>query len=181
MHSVPLQRQRAIDLPPRIPAVTMIRDWWPLGTHEARLTMQLPAGAATTVVVPGGAPICRSERRMLDAHKGLHSVMLVADNVPAGPDKFDAALVAWALRRSQVIVIWGCGAYPATIAAVEALLRPARRVVMVMCDAYTEAEWLAFADEHAPIEARVQALLTDSSIAPGTLAAEIRRPRRAAR
>lgn len=130
-----------------------------------RLTLQ--AGSAYTIIPTRGDGIGRTGRRLLDSYPGPHVVYAAAEDTVA--DDMDPALMAWAVKRSDLVILWGCGAYAATIAEVEAMLPKRRRVLMVMTACEAEAEWFDRVNRLAERPTPVMRLLCDVLNEPGTV------------
>ena len=136
-------------------------------TPEGVERLTLPAGAAYTIVPTRGDRVGRNDRRMLDRYPGPHAVMVPADDTTA--KDIDPVLMAWAVRRSDLIVLWGCGAYTAAIAEVESRIKESKRVLLVMAACDAEAGWFDQVNRCARRQTPVLRLLCDPLNEPGTI------------
>ena len=130
-----------------------------------RLTLQ--TDSAYTIIPTRGDSVGRNARRLLDSYPGPHVVYAPADNTAV--DDMDPALLAWAVRRSDLVILWGCGAYAATIAEVEAMLPERKRVLMIMTACEAEVEWFDRVNRYARRPTHVMRLQCDVLNEPGTV------------
>ena len=150
-----------------VPALTVLQNRIPLMTPEGVERLTLPAGAAYTIVPTRGDRVGRNDRRMLDRYPGPHVIMVPADDTTAydiNPD-----LMAWAVRRSDFIVLWGCDAYAAAIAEVASRIKESKRVLLIMAACDAEAAWFDQVNRCSRRETPVLRLRCDLLNEPGTL------------
>ncbi len=169
MYNDPNRGAQGVSVPENMPPVTFVRGYYDLSHISGSVRMRLPRGSATTLLCPGGLPLNGLDRCLMSAHAGPSFVVLSCDERRAGPDRFDADTLSWAVKRSDRALIWGCAAWPAAVAYVEKFLALSKRAVIVMCDARTEGEWVDAIEGMAPEGVPVQAMLTDDRVPPGML------------
>ena len=148
-------------------ALTLIQNFIPISTPEGLAQVTLSAGSAITIAPPKGKSIGRNDRRMLDAYPGPHVVMVPADHTSA--HEFDPVLMAWAVRSSDMILLWGCGAYAASISEVGGWLKGKKRALVVMTTCEAEQEWFDEVNRCARRATPVIRLLCDLLNEPGTI------------
>lgn len=135
---------------------TFLSPLMPFGSHG----VHLGEGAAFTSIPPH-YPIPLAEfRPRVRSLSGLHVAALAANNAtePTGPEAFDTRLLHWLTRTSDTLVIFSLDPIGPVATRLEAILRPARRALLVVTCFARQDAWFRALDAHARYSAGIHGL-----------------------